>query len=214
MLEKRQAFGRSWAVPKQDYWGWQHPLQCWDNFFRLIQLYVPAERRHLCVQAGGCFGLYPQLLRQCFSRVLTFEPDDLNFTAIEANTTGVEAYKMALGDKARQVGIHRPFDANCGNHHVVQWAEDMQSASPLEGTIEMRSLDSFELPALDALLLDAEASEPLIITGARETITRCRPALITAETVTSGMSDELRGLGYTLQPKIAEDWHFLCSRYS
>lgn len=48
------------------------------------------------------------------------------------------------------------------------------------GTVDVRSLDSFELDDVALIKIDVEGGEPAVIRGARETIARCRP-LICAE---------------------------------
>ena len=69
------------------------------------------------------------------------------------------------------------------------------------------SIDSYELPVLDALMLDAEGSEPSIIRGALDTLKRCRPFIIT-ETVTDDMAESLTELGYQRGPDFGGDASF------
>lgn len=194
----RSAFGRDWIWPAEDVFGWSHPLEHWPEIDEAIQSvfpYVgqewtperPYHREALALQCGGCCGMYPWLLSRHFERVLTFELDPFNFSCLVRNCPSprIIAANLALGAGRGMVGIDRRSNANCGNHHVQHGDE-----------IPMISTDDLGLPRLDALFLDAESWEEYIINGAYRTLTRCRPRLITVETVTDSLVSWLKRLGY------------------
>lgn len=44
--------------------------------------------------------------------------------------------------------------------------------------VSTRTIDSFKFPTIEAIKIDVERAEPLVLAGARETLARCRPSVI------------------------------------
>lgn len=152
------------------------------------QLAALCPSRRVVVQAGGCAGLWPMALADVFETVYTFEPDALNFGALVHNCGDrpqVYPIRGALGAIAGQMGLSRP-KAGAG-----LWRLDGAGAVPV------LPLDAFQLPALDALVLDVEGSELDALIGAARTIHRCRP-VIWLEWVhhTAALTEWLQAYGY------------------
>lgn len=139
---------------------------------------TPNCSRRVVVQAGGHVGQVPQQLAGYYAQVLTFEPDGANFRALAGNATrdNVYAFRAALGDSNDfgEVGVKNNA-RNSGGHHVQPAGDKPAEAVPLI------ALDSFDLYALDAVLLDAEGAELLAIEGAARQIETHRPVLLIEE---------------------------------
>jgi len=131
---------------------------------------VLAPGRRTVVQAGGCSGLWPLALAQHFRRVITYEPEPVNFRYLQKNTQDVPnilAHNCGLGDVPRLVGLTRPKE------RAGLWRVDG------EGDIEIKTLDD-ELDFitnLDALVLDVEGSELATLKGAEQTIAANHPLI-------------------------------------
>lgn len=164
------------------------PLEKWDFSFRHVKSLewslanVKNKRRRTALQAGGNVGLWPRRMAQVFARVLSFEPDAPSRECLIANVPdNVEVHAKALGDVAGTCLVKR---CSTGSHRVIP-GED----------VPVVTIDSLGLIDLDFLQLDIEGYEWHALTGAAETIARCRPQLIQVElrqhTVKYGKSPEL-----------------------
>lgn len=129
-------------------------------------------KRGLAVQAGGNVGMVPRKLSQFFDKVVTFEPDGLNFHCLQHNAPMVEAHPFALGAQAEQKGLAKD-PLNCGAHYLADG-----------GAIPVIPLDCMELSP-DLLQLDVEGYELEALKGAEQTIARSSPTIVL----------ELKGLG-------------------
>ena len=125
-------------------------------------------RRKVAVQAGGNVGVFPKELAKHFEKVITFEPDPVNWACLEKNITeqNIIARKAALGEAPGQVSIeHNAF--NPGASHVKA-GED----------VKVVTLDSLNLDACDLIQLDVEGYELKALKGAEETIRRYSPVIV------------------------------------
>lgn len=202
----RRAFGRDWLWPLSDKYAWPALLADWNGIAHLTLAECPARR--VVVQAGGCCGLYPELLSQVFDRVYTFEPQALNFYCLEQNIQAENVTKFygALGDSNEQlnIGIDHVRENNTG-----AWAIGLPDRAEAVGQAR---IDDLELEVCDALLIDAEGYEAKILLGAKETIRRCKPSLIVVETAPRELTRFLNAEGYELQARKCHDFHFTLRR--
>lgn len=128
------------------------------------------KRKRTCVQAGGHVGLFAAKLARQFNTVVTFEPDPVSFGCLERNLsacTNVLKFNAGLGAKHdTQEMLHR------GNG---------PGASKIDGKgnipIRLMTVDHFGIIDLDLLVLDVEAYEVEVLTGAVDTIQRCSPVI-------------------------------------
>lgn len=130
---------------------------------RLIAALAPGLR--VCVQAGGHIGLWPRELAEKFARVYTCEPEPANYACLLQNATSerIVPIQGALGD--------RPGWVSLANHNGKS---GMWRVVPGE-TVPVYTVDAFELPVLDALVLDVEGWELPALRGAERTIARHKP---------------------------------------
>lgn len=122
----------------------------------------------LAVQAGGNMGVWALALSTMFDRVVTFEPDPVNYRALVHNTASsgnILALPCALGDKPGWCDLDRQ-EHNAGAHQVADGS-----------VVPVMTLDSLQLPACDLLYLDIEGFEVPALMGALDTIQRFKPVI-------------------------------------
>lgn len=141
-------------------------------YTRTMEKYLPAldwaiahcAQHRTAIQAGGNVGLWPKRLAQDFARVITFEPDAIAWTCLLRNVpASVEAHPVALGAAP---GRCRIVHNSIGSHHVKPGDE-----------VTVTTIDALGLSDVDFIQLDVEGYEWFVLTGASETIRRCRPLL-------------------------------------
>lgn len=195
-----------WAWPVQDDWVFIHCLKAFYSIENRIQ---EIKQRRVVVQAGGCFGFVPGRLAEYFEYVVTFELDPDNYQIMKANCNAfqnVSHCNKALGNNEK-VGYEQVFLTNTDGSQTTLRNHGMTKIAT-GNEIESISLDSMGLSVCDAIILDAEGHEPIIIDGAMETIARCRPELIVCETINQRMIEQLAENGYERGPYYGGDASF------
>lgn len=157
-----------WAWLASDQQAWQGITWDWMNSHKAAYLEHVTDWS-VCIQAGGCMGLYARLFSDMFERVYTFEPDPLNFLCLTVNCQKDNIVKMqaALGHKNQLVGIRPQNGTNSGMHII----DDRQSLVP------MLMLDQLELDACGLIQLDVEFYELNVLRGALKTIEKFKPVI-------------------------------------
>lgn len=161
-------------------------------------------KRDVCVQAGGNVGIWPLKLAAYFNHIHTFEPDAENFECLTKNCNDIQhmtATNAGLSDKDETVGMNKKI-GNCGAHFIEG-----------DGQIRLLTIDSFNYPACDLLMLDIEGYELFALQGALETIKRCKPVIVTEEKglgtkygiASEGVSNFLKDLGYSVAKRLNND---------
>lgn len=145
------------------------------------------KQRRLCVQAGGMVGLWPQRLARSFDQVRTFEPDAACLEALRKNVQAdnVSSQGCALGSAAGTVKLRRGSSAGSWR---IRGDGDYE--------VKVITIDSLELPACDAIILDVEGHEIAALQGAAETISRFRPIIMIEEWHPELSGKYLRSIGY------------------
>lgn len=209
-----------WVWPIADERGWPVIREEAAHIGEILA-HVPADRRHLAVQAGGNCGLMPRALADEFVCVITFEPDPLNFRCLRANVPDFNVHKVmaALGDQATEIALMGAPD-NCGVRRLM-------TAS--ERALYTTDTDSFRAPVvvlddflggehgIDFLWLDIEGYELHALRGAAETIARCKPVVVLelcGHGAVYGHSDEeivgwLGERGYVCRERLLRDSVFV-----
>ena len=138
-----------------------------------MEVILPMLRgQRTCIQAGGFVGIWPTRLIQLFDRVISFEPDPINYRCLVRNTIdldGLETIHGALGKEAGRM-IHMEVPPRyTGNQAAGQVMPG--------GDTKTVVIDDLELDDVDLIYLDIEGSEYDAIMGAKKTIQRCRPVI-------------------------------------
>lgn len=113
--------------------------------------------------------MWPKELAHRFGAVYTFEPDHDNFHCLAANLAecrNVVKFQAALGERQALTDMRRPV-GNIG----ANWLEG-------DGILPTMRLDDLALPVVDFLQLDIEGMEHAAITGALDTLRRCKPVVM------------------------------------
>lgn len=177
---------KGWWWPKADNGAWSGPA---DDFPGLRDLVLSHARgRELILQAGGCCGMYPRLWSQDFDRVVTAEPDPLNFHCLTLNNPDDRIRKInaALGYDRVGVSIRVQDKSNLGMNQVREG-----------GSIPQIQIDDLELDACDVIQLDVEGYEFLALKGGIHTVAKYRPVIV-VETLDNDVQQLLDAMKYRM----------------
>lgn len=129
------------------------------------------------IDVGSNYGWHSITSSPYCGTIYSFEPQkfihDVQIRSINENgITNINLYNCGVGDK-NETSQMRPVDYNSPSIH-------MGDLSVGEGgeTIEIRTLDSFELPQVDFIKIDVQGYEKFVLEGSTQTIERCKPTII------------------------------------
>jgi len=158
-----------WYVPS-------HDIDCHPAILRQSQdipeVLKYVKEAHVCVQAGGNFGVWPKILSQHFETVYTFEPDPENFNCLCRNVPDHNVVKIqgGLGNSNSMiaVGVTAAHELhNCGAYQITG-----------QGAIPSFMIDDLCLPYCDLIYLDIEGFEKFALEGAQYTIKEFHPVIV------------------------------------
>jgi FkbM family methyltransferase len=183
--------------------GWQVPDidECCINALivelpDLLQSYAFMTQFRTVIQAGGNIGVYPATMAKQFERVITVEPDFVNYQALLLNVAGhdnIDHAQAAFGDKEGTASVDHVYPENIGAHQLKAGND-----------VRVIPIDYFEVHDCDFIQLDIEGYEHLALLGAEKTIKKTYPVITL----------ELKGLGsrygYTDEDTInlLQDWGY------
>ena len=127
-----------------------------------------------CLDIGANIGCITQALLSAGFTVDAFEPQPEIFELLEYNARGAVTHNTAVGNEAGMATMPKVQYAAKGNFGGLGLFE-----SSIYGTIKVpvTTIDSFGYDDVGFIKIDVEGYEYEAITGARETINRCRPIL-------------------------------------
>lgn len=128
----------------------------------------------VALDGGAHVGTWSKLMADAFQKVIAFEPSPDTFECLRFNLNGiahVDCQPYALGAEPGRVSM--ALDA--ANAARANTGARFAAAG---GDIPVITIDSLRLPSLGFLKLDVEGSEPMALTGAAETIARCKPIIL------------------------------------
>jgi FkbM family methyltransferase len=194
-----------WWWPKSDVEAWKWIPVEMQAIPDLVK-WVP--HRGLVIHAGGNCGVWSKIYADLFAKVVTFEPDDVNFECFKRNVSNenVEIYKAGLSDKEGFCKmVEGDGEANAGALQI----EETQDGIP------MMTIDSLNLSP-DLIQLDVEGFEENALRGARNTIMRSRPIIIIEQKklAKNGMNDAeiaimIQRMGYFFAERVWSDNVFI-----
>lgn len=159
----------------------------------------------VAVQAGGNVGVWASHLAKRFKRVVTAEPDVINYKCLTLNVPdNVEHHRAAFGAEPSSIGLVY-VEGNAGAHYAKA-----------DGDIPVLTIDSLGLEACDLICLDVEGYEPMALRGAEQTIRRCKPVIMFEEKglsqryfgVPEGTAERWvvgLGMGYSVKARVRRD---------
>jgi len=164
--------------------------------------------RRLAVDVGAHVGFWSYYLALNFRAVHAFEPSEAFAHCFERNVRAknVVLHRAALGAEEGSVALET-VAGNSGATHVRPGAA---------GDVRMRRLDDYGFENLDLLKVDVEGYERRVLTGARDTLVRCKPVVIVEQKdFASRYGDErfaaadfLRSLGAQQLGQVVQDLIF------
>ena len=124
------------------------------------------------IDVGAHIGLWSWFMALDFENVLAFEPMQEHRECWEKNMEGIRnagMYPYALGENEALVAVETRTNGSSG---------DTQVEPGVDGDIEMRTIDYFNLQDVDLIKIDCEGYEEFVLRGAVETLARCKPCVI------------------------------------
>jgi FkbM family methyltransferase len=167
------------------------PERRWDRFDllhyeselinRLVKEAGTSDDPLTIIDCGADLGLISMLLTARLarvSRVIAFEPSEDEGPLLKKNLAGLpvtsEVIQVAVSDSAGRGELKRPAYDSYNQARYVEAADN--------GEIEVRTLDSLELPTQDLLIkIDVEGGEQAVVRGAKETIAKAPRVIVATE---------------------------------
>jgi FkbM family methyltransferase len=138
---------------------------------------------------GANFGYYSMIVSK-FSggqaRIYAFEPFAPIFASLQRNKelNGLEnvlTFKLALSDKEGEIEFLAPPVGNLGGGKISPVKVDAQPRAVSE-RVKTTTLDAFAqshaVAKIDFIKVDVEGAEMMLLSGAKETIGRCKPVMM------------------------------------
>lgn len=159
-------------------WQYQH------HKLMLALDHLPENRRRIAVDVGAHVGLMSYHMVDYFRHVHAFEPIPIHqwcYRKNMAEESGWTLHTMGLSDIADVVDFHFPTDTT-GDAHVATPGKKLSHGGKEEiltiKDVYMGYLDQFDFNEVDFIKIDVEGHELSVVTGAIETLKRCKPVLL------------------------------------
>jgi FkbM family methyltransferase len=178
---------------------------------------VPESRRRTAIDVGGHCGTWSWNLAHWFDTVEAFEPVPEHRECWEKNMQATpkghvaHLWPCALGDKPGTVSIVTEKGSS-GNSMV-----DVKG----KGSVEMRTLDSFDFKDVNLIKIDTEGFEVFVLRGAEQTVKAWKPVIVVEQkrdhsSLHFGVPalsavKLLQGWGYKVAQEISGDFLCVCS---
>jgi FkbM family methyltransferase len=208
MIEKVPGLRKVWPYVDPVYRRWFPRLHAWHStkvFPRFEQeiLLLPylVNPDEIAIDVGANIGVYTSYLIRITSKVETFEPNpELALFLKKRFGHKAHIHDMALSDTAGDAVLEINFGAE-RNGLVPEEAKLMIGPAqigdaPTQKHVATRveKLDSFKFDNVGFIKIDVEGHEINVLEGGRETLLRCRPALL-IEAELRHASDAVHKLG-------------------
>lgn len=166
------------------------------------------DQKRTCIDIGANVGLWACDLVHAFETVLAFEPVEEFRKCFDLNvqSKNYQMFPVALGRKESFINMNI-VEGNTGHSHI-----DPNSLG--QGTIPLKTLDSFNFEHIDMIKIDVEGFEEEILAGALNTIERNKPVLVIEQQKHEYKNDRdetpaikiLEGWGYRVVEQFNKDW--------
>lgn len=145
----------------------------------VLELPKIVRRGDVALDVGANIGMYSYALSRLAQKVVVFEPNPALARRLRAlGLANVEVRELALSSSQGRATLTMP-DWPDGHGYGTLRAEQLPKNTTFKTmSVEMCTLDSLALPAVDFIKIDVEGIEEEVIEGAMETIRRHRPAIL------------------------------------
>jgi FkbM family methyltransferase len=133
-------------------------------------------KRSVCIQAGGCMGLYAMFYALHFDHVIVFEPSPKNFEVCKANVDDYQNITLineALSDFPGALQMKTDYPNNHGEHRVEDVGDTQVISTTLDSVISKYGINDVAL-----IHLDIENHEGRAVAGSKHTIDQFLPTVI------------------------------------
>lgn len=141
-----------------------------------------SRRARTAIDVGANLGYFSQVLTETSQRVIAFEPVP-GLAALLRRHLGsrVQVVEAAASDGMREaIALYVPVSDGDPVYTEASLERSVGVAAPQTGltvSTAARSIDSLALADVDFIKIDVEGHEEHVLTGARDTLRVCRPAL-------------------------------------
>jgi FkbM family methyltransferase len=130
------------------------------------------------VDAGAHTGTYSVSLSPVAKTVYAFEPQRLTFMALCGSIAlsglrNVHCFQYALGDKTQVGKTMLYINTQDGGGSSI-----LPKIDSITEEVDVRTLDSFDLPNISLIKIDVEGNESRVIEGAIKTIQKYQPKIL------------------------------------
>jgi FkbM family methyltransferase len=132
------------------------------------------------IDVGANWGTYSVLLGPRFDRIDAFEPLPRCAAALKryaSRRTDMVVHSCALSDRDGPASFTVPMNTRVDRSGCAR-ISNLEAPGETTLTVDVRTLDSFGFDDVDFIKIDVEGHERAVLTGASETIRRCRPTLL------------------------------------
>lgn len=122
------------------------------------------------VDIGGNIGFWTRDLCKRFQHVVVFEPDESNTECLRNNLAEHSNYtlhQVGLGNSIGDKTFYKSKTTS-GGHTFVEKHSQHHEVEHM--TLQMRTLDSYDLKDVDFIKIDTQGSEMEVLQGARDTL--------------------------------------------
>lgn len=175
------------------------------------------------IDIGANIGMMTTRYSNIFSKVIGFEPVDVNFRCLTKNTKhkdNIVIHKVGLGQTNSVVDIHNDQQyVNCGGWSIndfqnKKWQHYNKDTKLVSETILVKTLDSYNLKP-DLIKIDTQSYELQVLKGAEQTIRKHKPIiqlevekLKTTQVLAHDITKIMKSFDYTPIKIIKKDWIF------
>jgi FkbM family methyltransferase len=179
---------------------------------RRLEELVPRYR--VALDVGASLGMYTSRLNRLARQVHAFEPHPELAARLRLAVPKAKVHALALSDRDGEAELRIPVVAGVAYHgwgsiEPENHLEAVRCSAVRSVRVPSRRLDSLELDDMGFIKIDVEGHELAMLRGAEQTLSRCRPILLSeAEDrhrpdAVDSVRTYLTGIGYAMPPALS-----------
>ncbi len=135
-----------------------------------------SRKSGVAVDIGANIGYYSLILSSLVKKVISFEPEPLNFSLLVKNIAengilNIKTFKKAVSDKKEKLKLGLSV-SNLGDHQITTSSTNRKLVS-----VQSTSVDFSVAEKVSIIKIDTQGWEPKVVFGARRTIERDKPTI-------------------------------------